>query len=612
MTIELLSLSVNGPNAETAVVTFGSPLTVISGSSGTGKSHVFQCIEYMLGGKDIPERIEESKPYDLISMDLVLSGVRARLERSFLGGRFSFFPALNDGTGEHEKETLKTKNDPNRIDNISQLLLTHSGLKDKSVRVNAWGKLRPLSFSEVRKLILVDEERIIRRGSVFLRGQRQDETVDKSVAGLLITGIDDSTIVAVEGRAERDSRLKAESSLLEELTAESRELIGKGPTELKEIEEQLERLSNSIDEATKTVSVTQAEISELEADRQRAWAKLREVRSRRAFLATQVERFSLLQDFYSSDRARLLAVLEAEGEVRSLDEADCPVCGRSPSETPSTMMIEETLDSFTEACKSELKKIRIQETDLAATIKTLSDEEGSLAIEEAALGGRLGGIDKRMSFLLEQQQRSSRDELQSLLSVRADLLRQKVIAEEVARLSERQEKTAALRKKKPTKPALAEKLDVKTTVGLCDEVRELLTTWKFPGGDSVLFDPEKLDFVIGRRNRGSLGKGYRAVAYSAVTIGLMRYCLKNKLPHPGFVVLDTPLNPLKGREEGTEGIVNEETKLEFYRSLASSNLGQVVVFENVDPQSAVQEEIEYHHFSQNAEIGRYGFYPTIG
>ncbi|MEZ6033554.1 MAG: hypothetical protein R3C17_10710 [Planctomycetaceae bacterium] len=151
---------------------------------------------------------------------------------------------------------------------------------------------------------------------------------------------------------------------------------------------------------------------------------------------------------------------------------------------------------------------------------------------------------------------------------------------------------------------------MRSTIELCKEIQTLLVEWKFPDGNEVRFDPERNDIVIGKRNRGSLGKGYRAVAYSAFVIGLMRFCLRNSLPHPGFVVLDTPLNPYKGPDEGDDGKVNNETKIAFYKSLSNvNNIGQVVVLENDNPPDEVQQSTTYHHFSRNREIGRYGFYP---
>ncbi|MDC7742476.1 hypothetical protein [Rhizobium binxianense] len=71
----------------------------------------------------------------------------------------------------------------------------------------------------------------------------------------------------------------------------------------------------------------------------------------------------------------------------------------------------------------------------------------------------------------------------------------------------------------------------------------------------------------------------------------MQFCRERNLPHPGLVVLDTPLltyrDPLSkdgplAADEAT--IANTSLKDFFFEHLASlKGLGQFVIFENVDP-----------------------------
>ena len=53
-----------GPNKEDAFLDFNVGLNVISGASDTGKTFIFQVIDYMLGGGKTPKQIEEAKGYD--------------------------------------------------------------------------------------------------------------------------------------------------------------------------------------------------------------------------------------------------------------------------------------------------------------------------------------------------------------------------------------------------------------------------------------------------------------------------------------------------------------------------------------------------------------------
>ncbi len=129
---------------------------------------------------------------------------------------------------------------------------------------------------------------------------------------------------------------------------------------------------------------------------------------------------------------------------------------------------------------------------------------------------------------------------------------------------------------------------------------------------NVAFDPDKFDIVLGNQDRGSMGKGHRAVTHAAFIVSLMRYCRLQGLPHPGFVVLDSPLNPYRGNSMGTglDAPVNEEVKAACYEDLAADTTGdQFIIFENIPPPAHLRDRINYAHFTGSTDSGRNGFFP---
>jgi hypothetical protein len=146
------------------------------------------------------------------------------------------------------------------------------------------------------------------------------------------------------------------------------------------------------------------------------------------------------------------------------------------------------------------------------------------------------------------------------------------------------------------------------------EVEKILQAWGVPGCQRVFFDPKEFDLQLNGKLRGSHGKGLRALTHSAFVIGLMTYCLKNDRPHPGFVVIDSPLLSYRGGDDE----VNPEEDLKqtgvdaaFYRWLASDlPAGQVIIIENRDAPSDLEGELTLHQFGTG--IGRYGFFPVKG
>lgn len=90
-------------------------------------------------------------------------------------------------------------------------------------------------------------------------------------------------------------------------------------------------------------------------------------------------------------------------------------------------------------------------------------------------------------------------------------------------------------------------------------------------------------------------------------IGLMRYCCENDRPHPGFVIIDSPLVSLKERKKVSDEWINdymEKSMIEDIHSQDSSR--QVIIFENKD----LKYDLDYNYveFSHEGD-GRRGFIP---
>jgi hypothetical protein len=90
--------------------------------------------------------------------------------------------------------------------------------------------------------------------------------------------------------------------------------------------------------------------------------------------------------------------------------------------------------------------------------------------------------------------------------------------------------------------------------------------------------------VIDGRPRGSRGAGLCAITYSAFVIGLLEYCRSRKLPHPGFVILDSPLLAYKEPKGEDEGIAGTDLKPRFYQHLEGhAGQQQIFIVDNTTP-----------------------------
>jgi len=141
-------------------------------------------------------------------------------------------------------------------------------------------------------------------------------------------------------------------------------------------------------------------------------------------------------------------------------------------------------------------------------------------------------------------------------------------------------------------------------------VERILNEWHFPDATDVYFDERSRDVVIGGRLRGSRGAGLCAITYSAFTLALFEYCRARKMPHPGFVILDSPLIAYKEPKADDEGISGTDLKARFYEHLETfAGHEQVFIVDNTEPPPNFVPKAT--QFTKNPAIPRYGLFPHI-
>lgn len=147
-------LTLTGSGVANAELCFARGLNVIAGPSDTGKTFIAQCIDFVMGSGTAPKEIPEAAQYTSIRLELE-SQDRSRVfvaERSLRGGDIRL-----SAEGEADR-VLGSKHQADNEDTVSSFLLTLSALEGKKVRTNQQGKTRPLSFRDITRLILVDED----------------------------------------------------------------------------------------------------------------------------------------------------------------------------------------------------------------------------------------------------------------------------------------------------------------------------------------------------------------------------------------------------------------------------------------------------------------------
>lgn len=601
-------LALTGLAKEPALVTFTHGLNVIAGPSDTGKSFIVQCLDYALGSGDPPKLIPEAEGYDSVVLEIEAnSDARVyTLVRSLRGGEVR---CTTDGQADR---LLAAKHEGGRDDTVSQFLLDLSGLGTKKLRTNEQGKTRPLSFRDIAPLVIIDEETVIKGTSPVLSGQFTLKTIESGVFRLLLTGTDDSSIIAKEDPKIAKGRQVGRIELLEGLLADTRKRSAElgDVADLSFARERLVRIEISIQSALEERNAAQSTVFPLQAKRNSAWTALRAVDSRLAVVSELQTRFDLLDKQYHSDLRRLETIAEAGVRLGQLREERCPVCGAlSEYHDHSHGGARTTPSDVSQACLAEAAKTLKLVQDLKTTRDATAAEVALLTEMRDKHQAEFNAVSVELRAVLEQQVDVAAKNLDDLRA-RAESCRRSIeLLERVQELEELLSEANKPKKKGKSKVASAA-VSTAQADPFSKEVEILLREWHFPSLDRVSFSENDQDVVISGRARNSHGKGVRAIIRAAFNLALLRLCVEEERPFPNFVVIDSPLIVYEEPDPG-ELSFPQDVKRHFWESVQASFVdAQVIILENRRqlPSDGILAEANVVLFTGN-EQGRRGFIP---
>ena len=602
--IKLRRIAFSGPKKKAKMI-FSHGVNVICGASDTGKSFLAESIDFMLGGselRDIPERT----PFGEVQLDLdVSSGEKWRVYRSNLGGNFKAQNLIDE---DAEVEVLKKKHGHGKIDNMSGFLLDKIGLLGQRVlRSKKKGTTQSLSFRNLARLAIVQEGEIQQTGSPFWGGQYTMKTAELATIKLLLTGIDDSDVIETT-RAGTDGTKQIE--LIDELLADIRQELADVGEEEADLKEQVERLDGTIEQRRETLNNVQLQLDYLLAQRRELVDVRTAIQDRLDEIADLLTRFDLLLKHYAVDIERLTAIQESGAMFAHVESVPCPLCGASPEAQQHDAACDGNVGVIVQAATAEIEKIARLKGELQATVADLKSEEVSQEQELLTKNEEYKNVNTQIQETVAPTVSEKRSSFSEIIEKRAEVQKWLDLYDRVAKLEERKTTLKQDESQEGSSGPIAEGLPASVAHDFSLRVSKLLKTWDFPGDCFVHFDKETTDFVIDGKPRGSRGKGLRAITHAAVTIALLEYCLENDLPHPGFVVLDSPLLAYF-KPEGDEDRQLQGTNLKksFYSYLIDhhSTDSQIIIVENQHPPDSVLDGLRMTVFTGNPNEGREGF-----
>ena len=377
------------------------------------------------------------------------------------------------------------------------------------------------------------------------------------------------------------------------------------------ITSQLGNLNANIEDQNAALTNVQKALNELLEARGEAAKELQKRKARITEIEELVGRFNLLDEHYGTDLNRLEAIHESGSLFVHLEEQPCPLCGAQPSDQHLDSECEGNAEAVVQAADAEMAKIVRLRGELNETVASLEAECDTLNASLTDFETQYNASQQELSEIATPAVSEERSSYNELVSKRAEV---KVALEKIERLNRLIEQRDNLDAEPSDGTGTPTRTHTQVSTSVSDEfskiIERILEEWHYPNASRVFFDESKRDFQIGGKERGSTGKGLRAITHAAVNIGLMEFCSERGFPHPGFVVLDSPLLAYWKPEGEEDDLRGTDLKEMFYRYLLGLHKeNQVIIIENEHPPDFVSEEAAVTVFTKNPHHGRYGFFP---
>jgi hypothetical protein len=594
--IVLTSLSVHGPDREIAEVLFHPKRRLVRGPSETGKSYIYDCLWYMLGGDDLPETFPLAQGYQEFRLRFTAQGDEYEVRRGLSGGGATIYWRSLSGTEEQEFENLDQ--------DLGKLLVTLSGAMGKQILRNQ-SKRGAVTGDDLRHWSLWSQSDIPAKQPTVGTGHAAPKR--EASFHLFLTGTDDSGIQLRKSQTEAE-RARGELQAAEAALTRIQSIM-QADLKRKDVADALERVDSTLTAMTSQYDARASALKELRKQIGQTSDGLRRVENDRNHAQSMISRFELLDEKYTNDIERLGGTSEGVAFFQELSTVDCPLCGTpAENQVDPNYLRPGTPSRYRTAIAAEVQKIRTLRTGLLAALQHEHRRYQIYKTEAEELAEDLGKLQNREAMVLQNTRVEFTADPKSLAIRRSELSAQLSNFDEMQYLAaeiERLKKTTVRKRITVTREG--------GTFGreVANHAKHLLGAWGFNHIENIALDDEACDLRIDDRSRLSYGAGVRGLYLSSLMVAFMEHALEKGHPHLGVVVLDSPLKTYADPESTEEHEVPPATIIDqFYEWMSTWNgRGQVIVLENEPIKPGAAAALAPITFTRLRGNGRYGFYP---
>lgn len=598
-TFMIKKLRVSGAGKIDGVVEFTDGLNIIQGRSNTGKTWILRCINYLFGN--------DKRPYTPATGYTDIEGV-------FLTERFGEITlsrkldeAVVSVTSSNEEiedggyATDYRKTSPYYLNDLWMRIL---GL-DETIEVpkSAHYARERMSWRNVAGVFLVDEDEISKSASIVIKDNNYEETPLLASLFFMLTGDYKKGVPEILNPKQATARRQG---ILEYIDERANALKEQRVGYIMQLEELAGTdIEKEMQEFIENIQLAQQEVNELVEENKSIAQQLSVFQQKDANCRILLSRYESLISQYKADLQRLDFIAKGEKAVQGMPSNDvCPFCGGEvhPEED----------DSYKEAINAEIKRIASELTVIAATVKSVQEEQKEIQASIEELYVRRSGVNR----LLEERQHKILDYREGLQRYRDYTTLQNgidFVNNQLAILGEKRVSELNPKKNPPlyhAKKEFAEEVGTQFTV----LVNKILKECNYRLGGYASWDFSAFDILVdGEPKSDDQGQGYRSFLNSVVAMMLYEYFNKDGVyVKPGFLMIDTPL---LGLDEDEDGLNRETIRNGLYQYFINNQgNGQVIIVDNLNAVPNIDfvakgiNVITYHKNERDGHI--YGFMPS--
>ncbi|MDR6198139.1 HAMP domain-containing protein [Microbacterium sp. SORGH_AS428] len=611
--LHLVHLTAVGKNVPPATIEFGDRLTVIHGASDTGKSHVFDLLNYSFGLAQTIELPDEAKGYQYVHLGVrTADGTVITLVRDLTGGNVGLVEEdLRELLTEPAPEYLVPKHVSSDPRSVSRVLLSLTDLDEWVVRKSQHNDTRPLQWRDVIRLAAVDEETILTKRSPIESGQYSDRPVEAAIFRMFIEGHDDSGLTPIPKATELKKISANKLEVLDQVIAALEQELA-ASSSVDQLRDQLGRLNESLISASRALNDVSSERDALVLRRAANTEMLASFVERQDELGSLEARFGLLRTQYESDLSRLEMLAQASDVLAVETDGTCPFCGAEPAHQhwPESPLASDEPATFAAAIASERDKVLSLRENLDETISSIRSERREVTVHAKKVSDANLQLTSQIRRL-DTEIKTPGGDMTPLLETRSRVEREIDNHNRLLDLLALRNATAQVEKPKTSTEVPIVSADLHQFDVIAQEI---LRQWSFSADSTVHYSTSERDLVVDQRVRRVRGKGVRSILHALFNVALAEYCLRRDYRHPGFVILDSPI--VTYRQPGDPELTGEDETIgtnvvdAFYAYLQNQFSGQALILENKSPVSPLPEGSREYFFGGTAtKSERMGFYP---